>query len=287
MGEDEDAAGARRLDEAERGDGLAGARGVLEPEALAGVGILGRLRELAPRRGRRLLPSPAAPRRPSSSSSSSSPGMAAERELDRRARRAAAFRWPFAGPAGALRLGEQRGQRARQRVDLVGGEDGAVDQRRLLDAEQALEPEQQRPLAAPRERRGGLRRRRARRAPRRTPAGAGTAAPSAVATASPSSTKGSRVNLRTRSRSRTTEDVACRPLLWGQPMTARRSDVGDAAGNERRPRLRVTRDIEKPAAPAACSTPIEADRPALPCKSRCAVPSPVLPRASSPSSRSS
>ena len=46
MGEDQHAAGARRLDEAERGDRLAGAGRVLEPEALGGVGILGLLGEL-------------------------------------------------------------------------------------------------------------------------------------------------------------------------------------------------------------------------------------------------
>ncbi|CAA9485218.1 MAG: hypothetical protein AVDCRST_MAG53-942 [uncultured Solirubrobacteraceae bacterium] len=40
VGEDEHAAGARRLDEAHRRDGLARARRVLEPEALARVGIL-------------------------------------------------------------------------------------------------------------------------------------------------------------------------------------------------------------------------------------------------------
>ena len=46
VGEDQHAAGARRLDEAERGDGLAGAGRVLEPEALGGVGVLGLLAEL-------------------------------------------------------------------------------------------------------------------------------------------------------------------------------------------------------------------------------------------------
>src|SRR6185436_16498140 len=40
VGEDQDAAGPRRLDEADRGDRLAGAGRVLEPEALARVGIL-------------------------------------------------------------------------------------------------------------------------------------------------------------------------------------------------------------------------------------------------------
>ena len=42
VGEDQDAAGARGLDEAHRGDGLAGAGRVLEPEALVGVGVVGR-----------------------------------------------------------------------------------------------------------------------------------------------------------------------------------------------------------------------------------------------------
>ena len=46
VGEDQDAAGPRGLDEAQRGDRLAGAGGVLEPEAPVGVGILGLLVEL-------------------------------------------------------------------------------------------------------------------------------------------------------------------------------------------------------------------------------------------------
>ena len=55
--------------------------------------------------------------------------------------------------AVALRLGQQRGQRARQRVDLVGGEHRAVDEVRLLLGQQPLEPEQQRELAPPLDRR--------------------------------------------------------------------------------------------------------------------------------------
>ena len=43
MGEDQDAAGPRRLDEANRRDSLPGPGGVLEPEAARGAGILGRL----------------------------------------------------------------------------------------------------------------------------------------------------------------------------------------------------------------------------------------------------
>ena len=47
VGEDQDAAGPAGLDEAERRDGLTGAGGVLEPEALVRVGILGLLLDLA------------------------------------------------------------------------------------------------------------------------------------------------------------------------------------------------------------------------------------------------
>ena len=43
VGEDQDAAGAGGVDEADRGDGLAGAGRVLEPEAALGAGVLGRL----------------------------------------------------------------------------------------------------------------------------------------------------------------------------------------------------------------------------------------------------
>ena len=46
VGEDQDAAGARGLDEPERGDRLPGAGRVLEPEAAVGVRVLGLLVEL-------------------------------------------------------------------------------------------------------------------------------------------------------------------------------------------------------------------------------------------------
>ena len=52
----------------------------------------------------------------------------------------------------SLRLCEQGGERAGQRVDLVRGEDRAVDQLGLLLGEQPLEPEQQREFAPPRRR---------------------------------------------------------------------------------------------------------------------------------------
>jgi hypothetical protein len=50
-------------------------------------------------------------------------------------------------------LGEQRGQRAGERVDLVGREDCAVDELRLVLREEALEPQQQRVVPAPLDRR--------------------------------------------------------------------------------------------------------------------------------------
>jgi hypothetical protein len=46
-------------------------------------------------------------------------------------------------------VGEQRGECAGQRVDLMGGEHCPVDQLRLVLGEQPVQPEQQRPLAPP------------------------------------------------------------------------------------------------------------------------------------------
>ena len=152
VGQDQDAAGARRLDEAERGDRLARAGGVLEPEALGRVGILGLLVEL----GVVVVVGVGAP---------------VERLLrlvlvrvlvvllagdaDGRERDHVLGGDGAVAVAVALGLGEQGGQRARQRVDLVGAQHGAVDQPRLLLAEQPLEAEQQRELAPPRHRRHG------------------------------------------------------------------------------------------------------------------------------------
>ena len=76
----------------------------------------------------------------------------------------------------ALELGDDRGQRSRERVDLVLVELGAVEQRRPVLVEQALEPEQQRVVAAPLEATGARRRRRARRARRRPPPARGARA---------------------------------------------------------------------------------------------------------------
>src|SRR5579862_5627589 len=48
-----------------------------------------------------------------------------------------------------LGLGQQSGERARQRVDLMGGEDGPVGEVGLLLGEQPFEPEQEREAAPP------------------------------------------------------------------------------------------------------------------------------------------
>ena len=93
-----------------------------------------------------------------------------------------------------LLLGHQLGQRSRERVDLVGVEFGSIEQLRRFIGEQPLEPEQQREVAAPLDRRelGSLSTsaRAASRARRR-------AVPSASASGpSPSSRKGSRANVR-------------------------------------------------------------------------------------------
>ena len=198
MGEDQHAAGVRRLDEAQRGDRLAGAGGVLEPEALGRVGVLGLLAELRllARRTRRASPAAPRPRAPrrrhprpgprrrrlvvghlierivvvlvlvsSSSSSLAFVGSSAGASVEISARSSSSSlellellqlgtaAWPLP-LADALDLGHQRGQRPRERVDLVGGEHGPVDEVRLLLGEDALQPEQQRELAPPLHRRG-------------------------------------------------------------------------------------------------------------------------------------
>ena len=168
MGEDQHAAGARGLDEAERRHRLAGSGGVLEPEPLGRVGVLGLLIKLDVRVEAAVLASPRAPRpvglavlvlglvvvlveirSRSSSGSPSSPGIAAEASSGAARRGSPRRAAPVPVSVAPLRLGEQRGERPRQRVDLVGREHGAVDEVRLVLREQALEPEQQRELAPP------------------------------------------------------------------------------------------------------------------------------------------
>ena len=187
VGEDEDAAGARGLDEAHRGDGLAGAGRVLEPEALVGVGVVGgALLDVLVDVGLGVvlpdvlglvvvLVSLVGSSSSSSSSSSSATARARRPRRPRRlelvvlvvglvglvrraaAARARARRRPrargsavgAATPLPVLDGGQQRGQRARERVDLVGVQQRAVGQARLVLAEHALETEQQRVAPAP------------------------------------------------------------------------------------------------------------------------------------------
>jgi hypothetical protein len=187
--EDQDAAGARRLHEAHRRDGLAGAGGVLEPEALAGVGVVGGafldvLVDVAVRRvvvvglllgglvglvvvleveidvdvdrfavlvllvvvlvlvveiGLRL------------GLLDDGLRLGLGRLFDgehRRSRRTTAV-------GALLRRGQQRHERAGERIDLVRVQQRAVGQPRLVLAEHPLEAEQQR-VAAPPLRRGHL-----------------------------------------------------------------------------------------------------------------------------------
>ena len=134
VGEDQDAAGARGLHEAERRDGLAGPGGVLEPEAACRAGILChgvRRCLLLGLLGRvpveRLLV-----------------GQLVALDLDLAGVQllGGGLAVPVSGAAD-LELGLERDQRAGQRIDLVGGQRGAVHEMRLVLREQPLEAEDQ------------------------------------------------------------------------------------------------------------------------------------------------
>ena len=283
MGEDQYPAGLGGLDEAECGDRLAGAGGVLEPEALGRVGVLRLLAErlllvvlvdpvpgLLLGLGRRASGSSSSsssgsssslvlvvllvligrgtldgtevvvliahpPRRPrppprprrvgllaaarrrhrSSGGGSSGPRMSAEASSSGEAEAEA----PAVGCAALLRLGQQRGQRARERVDLVCGEDGAVDELGLLLREHALEPQQQRELAPP-GRRGVLDLGSAASSASATSSARRRGVPGARATAgsSPSWTK----------RSRTSFSARAISAELGMVVAARATEVGSA-----------------------------------------------------------
>ena len=136
--EDQNSAGARGLDEAEGGNRLAGARGVLEPEATMGarvvhegvrgrflLGLLGRIPV------ERLLVDQL---------------VALDLDL---AGGQLLERGPSVAAARHLDLRGEGDQRAGERVDLVGREDGPIRQMRLLLAQQPLEAEHQRVPAPP------------------------------------------------------------------------------------------------------------------------------------------
>ncbi len=148
VGEDQDAAGPRGLDEADRGDGLAGAGRVLEPEAATGVGIIGDFGDevvvlllvgLVPVLwllvlGERVVLVAAG-------AVAGGVGALAVRPV------AVAVR------PRLLDLGDDGGEGAGERVDLVFGELGAVAEQRPLLGEDPLEAEQQRVILAPLRRR--------------------------------------------------------------------------------------------------------------------------------------
>ena len=154
VGEDQDAAGARGLDEADRGDGLAGAGGVLEPEAPVGARVLGHLVAdvlvllgLVPVLGllvglERVIVI----------------GQSLAVAARRRGAVAGGLGAPVRGAVGAavllLELGDQRRQRSREGVHLVIVQLGAVGQVRDVLVQQPLEAEHQRVVAAPLDRWG-------------------------------------------------------------------------------------------------------------------------------------
>jgi hypothetical protein len=145
VGEDQDPAGARGLDEAERGDRLAGPGGVLEPEAPALAGVLGvRLGGglLLGLLGRvpveRLLVHQL---------------VTLDLDLDGGQLLGGSRPSVRGGGVPGLQLGGERGQRARQGVDLVRAQLGAVGEVRLFLGEKPLEPQQERVVAPPLDRR--------------------------------------------------------------------------------------------------------------------------------------
>ena len=155
VGEDQDPAGARGVDEADRGDRLPGPGRVLEPEPPARAGILGRLGDdrvgvlglvpvlgLLVRLEHVLLVEGGAPIH---LGVAVRPGRLG---LCRPVAAAVASRLALR----ALELAGDRGQRPGERIDLMLVELGAVAQHRPLVPEQPLEPEQQRVVAPPLER---------------------------------------------------------------------------------------------------------------------------------------
>jgi hypothetical protein len=155
VSEDQDATGARGLDEADGCDRLAGAGGVLEPEAAVGPGVLRGLLDdvlvllALPVLGLLLL----------GGLFLVLEGLAlavgcrsvSGLRLGGGRGRGAAVAVPCRGAAvePLLDVGDQRGERARERIDLMSRELGAVREVGLLLGEQPLEAEHEREVAPP------------------------------------------------------------------------------------------------------------------------------------------
>jgi hypothetical protein len=154
VGEDEDAPCARRLDKAHGGHRLARAGRVLEPEAPGRVGVLGLLGELGVLVEVGLLFRPV-DRLLVGVDLLVDLLLAGDGRRGQLRRRDGRGDGAVAVPVAVrpLHLGGERDQRARQGVDLVGGQLGSVGQVGLVLREQALEPQQQRELAPPLHRR--------------------------------------------------------------------------------------------------------------------------------------
>ena len=155
VGEDQDATGAGRLDEADGGDGLARAGRVLEPEAPARARVLGRLGDnLVLFVGGLVLP---VLRLLVRLELLVQLGVSVEAVLrlvrlglgGRPARSLAVAVHLAVRALALLDLGDQRGERARQGVHLVLVQLGTIEQGRRLHREEALQPEHERVLAAP------------------------------------------------------------------------------------------------------------------------------------------
>ena len=205
--------------------------------AFGSSGALGQLRRRRPRRRARPSQSCGSSGSSSSSSRSSSPGIAARGER-RVGAAAAAPSTPVA--VGACGLGQQRGQRARQRVDLVGGEHRAVGELAAPPAQSSRSrpssSDQRCRQATDGTSRAGLELRQRvveRAAARRCRARARRRRPR------PSSTNGSRVNVAARSMSSAggMAGAASRATDVESAMTAR-CDKGVGAANGTAARLR-------------------------------------------------
>ncbi len=160
VGEDQNAARAGRLDEADGGDGLAGSGGVLEPEASAGARILRGLlddvlvRFLDPVLGLLLLGGLLLLLLDGLLSGVGAGAVLGGRRLLGGRGAAVAVAGPGVAVEALLDVCDQSGERSGESVDLMGIELGAIGEMRVFLGEQALEAEHEGEVTAPFDRRG-------------------------------------------------------------------------------------------------------------------------------------